>query len=155
MSSTPDQFCEILNRTIDVINTGQVLAKASDTAYDTEWTNPPIGICDYSTTEQDTGCKWIDGKHIYKKTIDFGTLPNNTRKYANANIQNLDKIIKIEGIANGAGNAAPLPLVYLSNDSAYNAEVSFDYNSGRVQIGTNRDRSSYYAYVTLYYTKTS
>lgn len=28
-----------------------------------------ISDMDYSTSEQDTGCKWIDGKHIYRKVI--------------------------------------------------------------------------------------
>lgn len=31
------------------------------------------GGIDYSTTEQDTGVKWIDGKPIYQKTIHFET----------------------------------------------------------------------------------
>lgn len=28
---------------------------------------------DYSTDEQDTGLKWIDGKHIYKRTFELAT----------------------------------------------------------------------------------
>ena len=28
-----------------------------------------ISDMDYSTSEQDTGCKWIDGKKIYRKVI--------------------------------------------------------------------------------------
>ena len=28
-----------------------------------------ISDIDYSTSEQDTGCKWIDGKKIYRKVI--------------------------------------------------------------------------------------
>ena len=116
----------------------------------------PAGIgCDYSTTEQDTGYKWIDGKRIYQKTIDFGNLPNNSGKSVDPNIQNLDKIIKIEGIANGGNNAVMLPLVYSSNDSSYNTELSFSYFTGKIYIGTNQDRSSYSAYITLYYTKTA
>lgn len=31
-----------------------------------------VGGVDYSTTEQYTGLKWIDGKKIYKRTFDFG-----------------------------------------------------------------------------------
>ena len=34
----------------------------------------------YSTTEINTGMKWIDGKPIYRKVVDFGSLPNNTYK---------------------------------------------------------------------------
>lgn len=34
------------------------------------------GVVDYSTSEQDTGKKWIDGRPIYSKTIYVSTLAN-------------------------------------------------------------------------------
>ena len=34
---------------------------------------PPSGGVDYSLTEQDTGLKWIDGKKIYQKSVEFTT----------------------------------------------------------------------------------
>ena len=30
-------------------------------------------VVNYSTSEQDTGMKWINGKHIFQKTLDFGS----------------------------------------------------------------------------------
>lgn len=35
------------------------------------WENPESGGVDYSTTEQSTGIKWIDGKDVYKKVVMF------------------------------------------------------------------------------------
>lgn len=42
-----------------------------------------VGALDYSTTEQDTGKKWIDGKPIYQKTIVLKD--NNTDMYTYSN----------------------------------------------------------------------
>ena len=36
----------------------------------------PAGGVDYSTEEQDTGLKWLDGKSIYQITIDLETAVN-------------------------------------------------------------------------------
>ena len=114
---------------------------------------PAIG--DYSTSEQDTGFTWVDGKHIYKKTINFGSLPNSTYKYVDHDISNLDKVIDIRSVAtnSNAVNFLPLPLVYESGSAAYNTTI--EVNDRSIKIASDRDRSSYTAYVTLYYTKTS
>lgn len=108
---------------------------------------------DYSTNEVDTGATWIDGAHIYKKTINFGNLPNATAKYVSHGISNLNYVIKIEGTA-AAPNSTwiTLPVVYRSADAAYNVEVSA--SSTDVVCNTSQDRSMFTAYITLYYTKT-
>ena len=36
------------------------------------------GGINYTTAEQDTGLKWIDGKTIYQKTVDVGSMPDTT-----------------------------------------------------------------------------
>jgi hypothetical protein len=50
----------------------------------------------YSTDEVRCG-RWIDGKPIYKKTIDCGYLPDTAKKTINVNIPDLQLIIKMEG----------------------------------------------------------
>lgn len=61
---------------------------------------------DYSTTEQDTGAKWIDGKAIYKKTINFGVMPNNATKGVAHGISSLYDIVRYEAATStGAGGA--------------------------------------------------
>ena len=47
----------------------------------------------FSTTEIDTGQKWVDGKTIYRKVINFGALPNGVSKSMAHGITNLDFII--------------------------------------------------------------
>lgn len=104
---------------------------------------------DYSTNEQNTGLKWIDGKDIYSKTVDCGTLPDNTSKLVAAGLSNVT-VIKIEGVAIG-GSSIPLP--HISTNSVY-IEISYEA-SNEVFIRTNGFFSTMHGYVTLYYTKTT
>ena len=108
---------------------------------------------DYSLDEQTTAFKWVDGKPIYKKTINCGALPNNTRKEVAHNISNLDYVIKIEGTTSNTSSPFfnPIPLVYGNNTAAYNTE--FAVNRTSVIMVNNNDRSMLDTYVTLYYTK--
>ena len=109
----------------------------------------------YSTNEQAIGT-WIDGKTIYRKVIDFGTLPNNERKTVDHNISSIDKFIKVEGIATRSDDtkfSQSLPLVYMNSESTYNTTLGVDTTS--VEIRTTEDRSMFKAYVTIEYTKTT
>jgi hypothetical protein len=107
----------------------------------------------YSTSEVNTGKKYINGKDIYSKTYDFGYLPNSTTKIMALNIDNLEQITKIEGIANkSSGISIPLPFINLSNLS-YGVGLSISQNSIEVQTGYNY--SEYFARITIEYTKTN
>lgn len=110
------------------------------------WETAESGI-DYSTTEQNTGIKWIDGKEIYSKTIDCGTLPDNTSKLVAAGLSNVT-VVKIEGVAIGESS---IPLPHISTNSVY-IEISYEA-SNEVFIRTNGYFSTMHGYVTLYYTK--
>lgn len=112
-----------------------------------------LNFGNYSTTEQSTGFTWIDGKTIYKKTVNFGALPNNTSKTVNHGISNLGAVINIEGIATDGSRYIMLPLVYRSTDTVYDTECSV--TSTAINCNNSGDRSGYSAYVTIYYTKTS
>lgn len=111
-------------------------------------------IMDYSTTEINTGVKWIDGSAIYKKTINFGALPNATSKSVAHGISNLGILIKFEGVAsNSSGRRLPLPILYEPSSATFNTQL--DCNNTAINIVTTQDQSEYSAYVTLYYTKSS
>lgn len=112
-------------------------------------------ILDYSLSEVNTGVKWVDGNLIYKKTINFGTLPNNTTKTVAHGITNLGYVIKIEGTTYNPNNGHynPIPLSFKGGDTQYNVET-YVTSSNIVMISTT-DRSRYSAYITLYYTKSS
>ena len=113
-----------------------------------------ISDMDYSTSEQDTGCKWIDGKKIYKKTIDFGALPNASIKNVDHGVANIARVVKIDGIISFGSNIwSNIPLVYQGVDSVYNAE--FQVTTTQVHCAANKDRSNLSAIITFYYTKTT
>lgn len=106
----------------------------------------------YSTSEVDTKVKWIDGKPIYKKTINIGALPNNTSKSVNHGIANLKRIIRHEGWAL-ASDGTELPLPYA--DTAASGSVCVFASSADIRVVAGADRSGFSGYVTLYYTKTT
>lgn len=107
----------------------------------------------YSTTEKKTNETWIDSKPIYRKVVNFGTLPNTTTKSVSHGITNYAKMVSIKGIAinQGAGNTIPLPYVVT------NGEICQLYvKNENVIVVSNSDYSEYtQAYVILEYTKTT
>lgn len=112
-------------------------------------------ISNYSTSEVNTGATWINGKTIYKKTIDTGALPNTTTNNVAHGITNLDRVIKMEGYAYRSGDDTGFMLPMVSTNSA-SASVSITVTSTNVVLTTGTDRSNVgESYVTLYYTKTS
>lgn len=106
---------------------------------------------DYSTTEQATGQKWIDGKQIYFKVVNFGALPNNTSKSVDSGLTN-EAILDMKGFANAATVGTSLPTVTSNNR---NAQMYYDYTNHKITIMTADDYSDYSAHVVLYYTKTA
>nr|DAL39948.1 MAG TPA_asm: Baseplate wedge protein [Caudoviricetes sp.] len=108
----------------------------------------------YSTEEQAVGT-WIDGKTIYRKIINFGALPNATKKEVQHNISNISNFTKIEGIAirnDETKFTQSLPLVYKNAEMFYNTALAVDNTI--IEIQTAGDRSMFNGYVTLEYTKT-
>ena len=80
---------------VDVTDFGEAVDAEDIAAIIAE--EPPVArnnFQDYSLNEQIVG-RWIDGKPIYQKTIDFGALPNNTTKTVNHNISDIDMIVGI------------------------------------------------------------
>lgn len=107
----------------------------------------------YSTEEHATGKKWIDGKPIYSKTIDFGVLPNNTIKNVNHGITNLDKFTSILGITTNGINTFTLPYV---NPQENIYSITVYTTSTQITVLTGTDRSGFTStQVTLEYTKTN
>ena len=110
---------------------------------------------DFSTSEQDTGLLWIDGRHVYQKTINFGTLPNNSTKSVAHGISNLDYVLYYQGIAKNTNSLfVPLPYVNSPNPTTYNIE--FYITSTDLVIVTKADRTPYSTcYVTMLYVKST
>lgn len=111
-------------------------------------------FADYSTSEVNTGVKWIDGSIIYKKTVHFGFLPNNTSKNVAHSISNLKYIITFFGMAYSNVNQRYMPLPAASPTNL-NSAVLITINPTNITVATGTDRTSDDAYVTIFYTKTS
>lgn len=99
-------------------------------------------MINYSTTEQDTGKKWVDGSNIYVQSFLIPYNINITTNWTDLNItiNNIKDIIDGEAVRSGSHGA-----IYL-NYRAYNNMVSCCTNVGGINLGEN-------SYVTLYYTK--
>lgn len=113
-----------------------------------------LGAEGYSTEETVSGGTWIDGSTIYKKTINFGALPNAANKAVAHGISNLNRVIRVEAIADyGTGNTKfPIPF---SSPTGLGSSVALAIESSTIEIRTGSDRSGATAYVTIYYTKSS
>ena len=110
---------------------------------------------DYSTSEALAGFTWIDGSPVYKKTINFGALPDSTTKQVQHGITNLNRVIKMEGYSYRSADGLTFPLNFSSvvaNANSIGTTVTPTYIS--VDTGMNRNNISE-CYITLYYTKTS
>ncbi len=105
----------------------------------------------YSTEEQIIG-NWIDGKTLYQKTIDCGTLPNNTNISIPSNVENIEHLVYIGGIAFSNTSTIVKTLPSAHYDSMYSILLDFRDNNN-IFIGTKYNYSSYRAYVTIRYTK--
>lgn len=109
----------------------------------------------YSTTEKRIGT-WIDGKPLYRKVIDFGYLPNNSTKAVNHNITNIQRCTNIKVIAQVGANQSASGFEVLSIENAgQQANTGFNcyINATNINIATNSNRTSHYAYVIIEYTK--
>lgn len=109
----------------------------------------------YSTTEQDTGFTWTNGRKIYKKTVDTGALPNNGEKHINHGITNFSKAIRIEGYAYRSSDGKVIPLPFAG---AVGGATTIDVSvvNGYIRFFNGSDMSAFAeSYTTLYYIKTS
>lgn len=139
-----------VNITMTTTDPGEGSALAANN-YIAVYGGDPI-IMDYSTTEINTGAKWINGSAIYKKTVDTGALPNAATKTVAHSISNLGKVIRIEGYATESSLFLPLPGVF----SLANQSVQVQVTSTDITLYSAADHSNYTeSYVTLYYTKSS
>jgi hypothetical protein len=105
----------------------------------------------YSTEEHIVG-EWIDGSKIYEKTINFGALPNNTYKYVEHNISNLASVVNVTGV--GIDGTNSIPILFCWTDTI-NSVVAVYVDGNNIVVGAGMDRSSYTAYITIQYTKTT
>ena len=106
---------------------------------------------DYSTTEQNTGRLWIDGKTIYRKHVNLGSLTNATPKSVAHGISNLSTVVSLTGFATNGTVFLPLPLARYNN---FASQIGLYMDTTNVVVEPGNDRTTYTGYVVIEYTKT-
>ena len=114
-------------------------------------TTAAAAIGNYSTSEVATGYTYIDGKTIYRKTINFGALPNNTTKSVAHGIT-LQNVMDIQGITtNGSGLFLKFPH---GSTSSMGNQITITINGANIDVVTGTDRTAFITtYITIFYTK--
>lgn len=125
--------------------------KTTDQPGSGTWTPDGQYAHHYSTSEKVVGT-WIDGNTLYEKTINFGSLPNNTTKTVSSGLSNIS-IQQIFGVAR-ASNGFTVTLPHREISGSGNIDIVYQ-SDNYIRIITDYDYSGFTAYVTLQYTKSS
>ena len=105
----------------------------------------------YSTTETLTGGTWIDGKPIYRKTVNFGALPNSTSKSVAHGISGISKIIKFSAVTTNGTYWLNLPH---TNPTTLANSIAIECTATNVTITSGSNRTNYTeCYCIIEYTK--
>ena len=104
-------------------------------------------VADYSTDEQATGEKWIDGKDIYFKSYAFDTTDN-----ATVTIQTTDIDVLIDSkIISASGNVTQLNYPYYADNGD---KIRWYLDANKVLTILRGDYPKINGYIVLWYTKT-
>ena len=110
----------------------------------------------YSTEEKVVGT-WIDGKPLYRRMFDFGTLPNNSEVSKSHNIANIKHIHINLGETFWCLNSTPYEeSIGNSFSLIYTNYIRlFEVNKTNLIIQTVANCTNYHMLVCLEYTKTT
>ena len=103
---------------------------------------------EYSTTERKIG-KWIDGKDLFEKTVNFGAMAINTTKSVPHGVVNPDTIFIYGGYCTTGTISYMLSHAVSDNSSTWD----FSVDATNINNQTFTDRSAINAVVTIRYTK--
>ena len=121
----------------------------------------------YSFDEKWTGGTWVDGKKIYKKTYDLGTVPSPSGSSVYCRIPftvDFDTVVEIKGMIVPNENTTQAQIEYYSipkppkvGSSDYNVSLKIKpYNNVlNLELETKSELNNKKAYATVYYTKNS
>ena len=96
----------------------------------------------------------FNGKTVYCKTVDIGSLPNATNKLIPSGLTMSDiTVVRLEGVArNSGGTTIPIPNPTPSTSYLIGCFITA---AGNIQIDTAVDRSDYTGIIRVYYTNNS
>lgn len=127
-------------------------ATTSEGATTKSWAEPYTGF-DYSTSEVNTGQKWIDGKDIYCKVYTT-PLGNNTTITLETGFAPTKTLVKIEPIALGVDNYLHYQFV-MGSMASINDIIICEVYANNLQVVIRDNYSAYTGYFAVYYTKTT
>lgn len=111
----------------------------------TEWINPPMAVgTEYRTTER------YNGKPVYVKLVNYGTMPNNTQKSISVSATGVTQIIYAEGMARHSAGVTHVPL---GDHSAVAIVAEIFSTSIALTLQASTDFSAWSAMVQLKYVK--
>lgn len=156
-TKSPTEFYAVTD--VEVPYVGSTLSTPSNVAYvataniqDGAVTPAKIATATYSTTEQVIGT-WVDGKPLYRKTLNCGAGPNNGIVYTPLNVTGA-RVHNLYGTGiNSAGGA--LPVNSVRPVDGINSSIGAYYNGAQIAIESGTDRSGHTFYITVEYTKAS
>ncbi len=107
----------------------------------------------YSTSDVDTGKKWVDGKPIYRKVVTATNQGQNATITFSPAIENLDLVISIEGFMKATtGGGAGYQLGIPKADEYYYVNT----DTGVVQLmSRSTSYNAQYVHAIVEYTKTT
>lgn len=131
----------------DFLTSQDLSAYATKTYVDTAIAAVPVYTpVSYSTTEQDTGRLWVDGKPIYQKTFNLTCTTNQLDVDLTA--LSIENVVKIDGgVYSSSGSFVPFG--YESATSVYTSSAS----NMHIYNAYFNERTSGHA--TIWYTKTT
>jgi hypothetical protein len=109
------------------------------------------GVVDFSTTETATNVKWIDGKTVYVKVIDFGAIPDTSTKSVAHGLAAGFQIIEMSFMIRRSTDNDHRHVPYVSLNSASDASMNIDGTN--VNIDTESAWTNFTGVVILWYTK--
>ena len=158
--TVPENITDLNDVNVTDIEDGQILAWDDVSEKFVNVDQSSGSSISYSTTEQDTGMKWVDDKSIYQITLHIQNATLTSGKniiYTNTQLSglNIDKVISsVVGYLtfNNGNNTVSIPFAL-----GYSSYISADYDSsegihifrGGSALATND------IYLTILYTKTS
>lgn len=107
----------------------------------------------YSTNETKTYSTWIDGKPIYRKVVNLGSLPSNTTNSVTHGISNIDKVIGFNAFGISSDTNTRISIPYPTTDSG-NIQAWVDKSSVYIRT-TVTSWAHYSGYAIIEYTKTT
>ena len=127
--------------------------------YGLQYSSPNLQPVIYSEEEREIGV-WIDGKPVYEKTQYISALPSSVGDWVNYphGISNFDRLISVSATAYSSNVTQQLniPHVYATGGTpTMVGQIAISVSDTNIAFIVGNDRSSWEAYVTIQYTKTT